>query len=99
VTEVYSMVVDLPACAGCLTAVATARAKRRWMPDRPGVLGVLARGWAEAAVERERRATLALAIAGLPPGWCVIDRDACGRERFIGPAGAASAPCLRGALR
>jgi hypothetical protein len=93
------MVVDLPACAGCLTAVATARAKRRWMRARPGVLGVLASGWAEVAVERERRATLALVIAALPPGWCVVDRDACGRERFIGPAGAAAAHRGPGALR
>jgi hypothetical protein len=99
VTEVYSMVVDVPAYAGCLIAVAAAHAKRRWMPARPGVLGALAYGWAEAAVERERRATLALVIAGLPPGLCVIDRDACGHEWFIGPAGAAAAHRRPGALR
>lgn len=93
------MVVDLPACAGYLTVVTASHAKRHRLPARPGVLSVLAGGWAEATVERERRATLALVIAGLPPGWCMIDRDACGRERFIGPATAAAAHGVRGALR
>ena len=90
------MLADLPACAGWVTAVAAARAIRR---AGPGVLAVLAHGRAEAAIERERRATLAMVIACLPAGWCVIDRDACGRERFTGPACAAPARGVRGALR
>jgi len=85
------MLVDLRACAACLAAAAAARARRRAVPGRLGVLGVLARGRAEVAIERERRATLALVLGCLPAGWCVIDRDACGRERFVGPAAIAPA--------
>jgi hypothetical protein len=98
VLEVHFMFLDLPACAGCLAAAGAVRVRHRAVPGWPGVLGVLARGRAEAVVERERRATLALILACLPAGWCVIDRDPCGRERFIGPAAAAQAPGTRGAL-
>ena len=90
------MLVDLRACAACLAA-AVARARHRAVPGRLGVLGVLARGWAEVAIERERRATLALVLDCRPAGWCVIERDACGRERFVGPAAIAPARGSRGA--
>src|ERR1035438_10668054 len=93
---VHSMFLFPPACAGCLTAVAASRARRRAVPARPGVLSVLAHGLAESAMERQRRATLAMLTAGLPGGWCVTGRDPCGRERFIGPAGAAPAPAWGG---
>jgi len=89
------MLVDLRACAACV-APAVARARHRAVPGRMGVLGVLARGW-EVAIERERRATLALVLGCRPAGWCVIERDACGRERFVGPAPIAAARGSRGA--
>jgi len=85
------MTVILPARAGCLAALIATGAARR---SRPGPLTVLARGWAEAMVERERRATLATVLSRVPPGWCVVDR---GRERFVGPAAAMES--ARGALR
>jgi hypothetical protein len=92
------MLPDLPVYAGCLAAAAAARARRAG-PSRPGVLSALASGWAEAAIERQRRTTLAVVITCLPAGWCVIDRDASGRERFIGPTGTAPAHVTRGILR
>lgn len=64
-----------------------------------GVFAILARGRAEAMIERERRATLVVALSGLAAGYCLMDRDAAGRERFIGPAGAVPAPVARGILR
>lgn len=72
-------------CVGCLTAVA---AYVRWPVRRKGhaVLPVLAGAWAEAAIERERRTTLVAVLTQLPRGVCVAERDAAGRERFIGPA-------------
>src|ERR1035438_2296513 len=88
---VHSMFLFPPACAGCLTAVAASRARRRAVPARPGVLSVLAHGLAESAMERQRRATLAMLTAGLPGGWCVTGRGPRGGEWFIGPAGAAPA--------
>jgi hypothetical protein len=76
------MVFDLPAAyVGCAAATALVRRHRR-----PGVLHVLAEGRARAALERERRTTMALALRELPTGTCVAGRDACGREWFIGPA-------------
>jgi len=97
--EVHSMFLVPPACAGCLTAVAAARARRGAVPARPGVLSVLAHGLAESAIERQRRATLAMLTAGLPGGWCVTGRDASGREWFIGPACTAPPHSTREALR
>jgi hypothetical protein len=91
------MFLDLQGCAGCLAAVVAARMRRRGVPGL-GVLSVLARGRTEVAIERERRATLALVLGCLPAGWCVIDRDPCGRERFIGPVAAAPARSVKGAL-
>jgi hypothetical protein len=88
------MFLDLRACAGCPAAGAAARVRRRAVPGL-GVLGVLARGRAEAVVERERRATLALVLGCLPAGWCVIDRGPSGCERFVGPA-AAAPPAIKG---
>jgi hypothetical protein len=79
------MLVVPPAWAGC----------RR----RPGVLVVLARGWADALMERERRATLAVMIASLPAGGCIIDRDEAGRERVIGAAGVVAPVRVCEALR
>jgi len=99
VTEVHSMLMVPPACAGSLTAAAAAQARRHAIPARPGALSALAQGLAEAVIERQRRTTLAMVIACMPAGWCMTDRDAGGRERFIGPAGAAPAPGARGALR
>jgi hypothetical protein len=75
------MFVDLLMWAGCMSAAVSAR--------EPGALAVLARGWAEAALERERRATLAAVIGCLLPSVCVAERDAWGRVRFIGPAATA----------
>jgi hypothetical protein len=57
-----------------------------------GVFAILARGRAEAMIERERRATLAVALSGLAAGFCLMDRDAAGGERFIGPAGTVPSP-------
>ena len=87
------------ACAGCLTAAAAARARRGAVPGRAGMLSVLAHGLAESAIERQRRATLAMLTADLPGGWCVTGRDASGREWFIGPACAAPPHGTREALR
>jgi len=78
------MIVELVACAGGLSAAVSARSG-----GMPSVLAVLARGWAEAALERERRATLAAVIGCLPAAVCVAERDASGRVRFIGPAATA----------
>jgi hypothetical protein len=92
----FVMLVNLSACAGCLKGVFRAR---QHGPAWAGVAGVLARGRAEVVIERERRATLALVLAGLPAGWCVLDRDRAGRERFIGPAGTAPVSGVRGVLK
>ena len=72
-------------CVGCLSA-AVAYVRRPLRPRDRAVLPVLADAWAEAAVERQRRATIIAVITHLPPGVCVAERDAVGRERFIGPA-------------
>lgn len=75
------MFVDLLVWAGCVRAAMS--------PRGPGALAVVAHAWAEAALERERRSTLVTLIGCLPPGFCVAERDACGRVRFIGPAATA----------
>jgi hypothetical protein len=68
------MLVDLRACAACLGAATVARVRHRAATGRLGMLGVLARGRVETAIERERRATLALVLACLPAGRLVRDR-------------------------
>jgi hypothetical protein len=50
-------------------------------------------------MERERRATLAVMIASLPAGGCIIDRDEAGRERVIGAAGVVAPVRVCEALR
>jgi hypothetical protein len=92
----FVMLVNLPACAGCLKGVFRARPRgSAWA----GVAGVLARGRAEVVIERERRETLTVVLAGMPAGCCVLDRDPAGRERFIGPAGTAPVYGVRGVLK
>jgi len=85
------MILVLPAWAGYI--------RRSARPVRPGALAVLARGWTDALMERERRATLAIMIGSLPTGSCIVDRDESGRERVIGPAGVVAPVCMREALR
>jgi hypothetical protein len=99
VMGVDSMLVEVQALAGWLAAAAAVGARRRAVPAGPGVLSVLACGRAEVVTGRERRATLAMVLACLPAGWCVTGRDACGRERFTGPACAAPARRAQGAVR
>lgn len=85
------MILVVPAWAGSI--------RRSGDPDRPGALAALVRGWTDALMERERRATLALMIGSLPAGSCIVDRDESGRERVIGPAGVVAPVRLREALR
>jgi hypothetical protein len=89
------MTLALPACVGCLSAVAAyIRRIRRPLSSRgKAVLPVLADAWAGVAIERERCTTLIAVMAQLLPRVCVVERDAAGRERFIGPV--ATAPLRR----
>lgn len=94
------MLVVPPAYAGYLTAAGARQGSQHVGPPvRPGVLSVLAHGLAEAVVERQRRTTLALLITRLPAGWCATDRDAAGRESYVGPACALQAHTTPAVLR
>ncbi len=84
------MVFDLLPAAYVGTATA-ALAEHRGRPGISGTLNTLAEGRARAALEREWRITMALALRRLPRGMCVAGRDAPGREWFIGPAVTAKA--------
>lgn len=93
------MLVVPPAYAGYLTAAAAAQGSKHAGSARSGVLSVLAHGLAEAVIERQRRITLALLITRLPADWCATDRDAAGRESYVGPADALRAYSTPAVLR
>jgi hypothetical protein len=76
-------------------AVAAAAARRCW-PNLFGVIQTLAQGRVEVALERERRATLALILDRLPPGGNVTHRDALGQERIIQTAVMIADPAMLG---
>jgi len=65
---------------------AAALANHRDKPGISGILNTVVEGRVKAALEREWRITMALALRQLPRGMCIVGRDESGREWFIGPA-------------
>jgi hypothetical protein len=80
------VVFDLLPAAYVGAAASCALGRYRGRPGISGILNTLAIGRVNSGQEREWRITVALVLRQLPPGMCVVGRDASGREWFIGPA-------------